>query len=176
MLNGMRDFSLDQFITDKSIIDIGCGTLQNHYTPDKALRRVGIDTSPQMIREAAKMYPRSEYRVQSGEYIPYHDNTFDIALLLFALHHIESMKWEKILNEARRVSRNEIIILDHVQHDAPFLSFVQRTYWNTFDGGHIYRKEKDWFVILKQCGFVVKEYQRIGVMFGNICYFRLGKS
>lgn len=175
-LNGMRDFSLDPLIEKKKIVDIGCGAAQYFYAPDKALRRVGIDTSPEMIRESKRLYPRSEYLVQSGEQLPYADDSFDVALLLFVLHHIPPDAWEIFLREARRVAKREVLILDHVQHDFPFLSLVQRTYWRLFDGGCAYRKEKAWLPLLERNGFIIKDYKRMGTMFGNICFFRLEKS
>ncbi len=175
-LNNMRDFSLDQLIEKRKIIDIGCGGVQYFYTPEKALHRVGIDTTPEMIREAKRLYPRSEYIVQSGERLPYTDDSFDIALLLFILHHVPSNAWGAFLKEARRVSKSEVLILDHIQHDSPLLSLIQRTYWRLFDGGSTYKKEGDWLSLLQQHGFVIKDYKRMGTMFGNICYFRLEKS
>ncbi len=175
-LNGMGGFSLDPLIEKKKIIDIGCGTIQYFYAPEKTLRRVGIDTSPEMLREAKRLYPHSEYITQSGEHLPYPNDSFDVALLLFMLHHIPSNEWGMFLGEARRVAKKEILIIDHVQHDSPLLSLVQRTYWQLFDGGHTYRKEKEWFSLLQSREFVIKDYKRMGALFGNICYFRLGKS
>ena len=175
-LNGMRNFSLDPLIEKKKIIDIGCGAIQYFYAPEKALHRVGIDTTPEMILEAKRLYPHSEYIVQSGERLPYTDDSFDVALLLFVLHHIPENMWETFLKEAKRVAKGEVIILDHVQHDFPFLSLIQRIYWRLFDGGCAYRKKGAWFPLLQSHGFIVKDYKRMGTMFGNICYFRLGKA
>ena len=114
--------------------------------------------------------------VKGEKRLYYRDDFFDVALLLFVLHHIPENMWETFLKEAKRVAKGEVIILDHVQHDFPFLSLIQRIYWRLFDGGCAYRKKGAWFPLLQSHGFIVKDYKRMGTMFGNICYFRLGKA
>ena len=47
-----------------------------------------------------------------GKRLPFEDNSFDAVLLVFVLHHAEDAK--AVLEEARRVSRDRIIVLEDV--------------------------------------------------------------
>jgi len=172
-INGLDSLSVDHIIKDKEIIDIGCGNVSHFYHPNHAKKRVGIDTSPEMIEAANKLYPNSTHQVASALNLPFEDKSFDIALIQFVLHHIAADQWYAVLSEAKRVARDAIIIFDHVKHEKFFPALIQQTWWSTTDGGEIYRKEKDWEDLLSKAGLKVLHYQRRGALFGNICYYHL---
>lgn len=172
-INGIHSWSVNHLINNKEIIDIGCGSKSLFYTPENAKKRVGIDSSSEMIQSAKVLYPNSEHYVASAEKLPFDDKSFDVALIQFVLHHIEPGHWKQVLTEAKRVSRHSIIIFDHVKHDRFIPACIQQAWWDLTDGGRIYRKEKDWQRLLVDENLGVLEYKRVGALFGNICFYHL---
>lgn len=172
-MNGLHALSVNDLVANKEIIDIGCGNVAHFYDPKYAKRRVGIDTSPEMIQSANKLYPSSVHQVASATHLPFPDKSFDIALIQFVLHHIAEDKWSCVLHEAKRVTRDTIIIFDHIKHDKWFPAFIQQTWWNITDGGEIYRTESDWKTLLSEVGLNIFNYRRLGRLFKNICFYKL---
>ena len=172
-INKMHALSIDHLVADKNIIDIGCGSRSLFYEPEKTASRTGIDSSPEMIESAKKIYPTSKHYVAFAEKLPFEDKSFDIALIQFVLHHVEPENWEKVLKEAKRVAKKHIIIFDHVKHDKFIPGFIQQSWWNLTDGGKIYRKELDWKNILSNHNLNILNYKRVGSLFGNICFYHL---
>jgi len=170
-LNNLDSFSVEHIIKNKKILDIGCGSLQFYYDPKNTSSRTAIDASPEMIEASRALYPHSNYQIASAEKLPFFEKSFNVVTFFFVLHHIDAKKWELVLAEAKRVTTDEVLILDHTQNDNFFLAFIQRVYWHFFDGGKIYRKEYEWDHLLS--GFKIKEYKRTGLLFKNICYYRL---
>lgn len=172
-INGLHILCIDDLVKNKEIIDIGCGNVSHFYNPEYAKRRVGIDTSPEMIQSANKLYPNSTNQVASATDLPFADKSFDIALIQFVLHHIEKDKWHRVLHEAKRVAREAVIIFDHVKHEKWLPALIQQAWWSTTDGGEIYRTERDWKILLSDVGLKVLRYHRTGRLFKNICFYQL---
>ena len=90
-----------------SILDVGasCGRLSNELSKNLPKSKfVGIDTNLQ----PDVLIPIKKY---DGRHIPYPDNSFDCVMLIDVLHH--DAKPEKVLKEAKRVSKKHILIKDH---------------------------------------------------------------
>lgn len=170
-LNGHAPGELNEAIRGKSIIDLGCGARPFWYDPNLAKDVVGIDSVPEAVADSARAFPNGRYHVRSvTEPLPFADRRFDVALLLFVLHHLPFAAWKGVLQEARRVA-SEIIIADHVRHDGIIRGGLQGLYWNTFDGGEAYLREEEWREVLR--GYNVMSYRRTGRMFGNMCFYSL---
>ena len=135
------DVNFNKLIENRKVLDIGCGSYQTRYDTNLPKIRVGIDLS------------------------------VDVSLLLYVLHHIPKNRWKKVLKEAVRVTKNKIIIFDHIRNNNPFLACLQMLYWNTFDGGDHYATEQEWQDILKN--FNIKSYKRLGKLFDHICYYEI---
>src|SRR6266852_1075727 len=89
------------------VLDICCGDGdidEQIVNKRQDITLVGIDV---MKRNKAKI----PVTVFNGQYIPYPDNTFDCVLLIDVLHHTENP--DMLIQEAKRVSRQDIIIKDH---------------------------------------------------------------
>jgi len=172
-INGLSHLKIDHLIQNKEIIDIGCGSKSLFYNPKNAKRRTGIDLSPEMIEFSKKNYPNSLHYVGPAEKLPFPDKSFDIALIQFVLHHIEANNWHAVITEAKRVSKDGIIIFDQVKHDGFLRSLIQKIWWDLTDGGQIYRKERDWVELLKNEQLQIINYQRLGTLFGNVCFYQL---
>jgi ubiquinone/menaquinone biosynthesis C-methylase UbiE len=109
--------------------------------------------------------------VAHAESLPFPDKTFDVSLFLFVFHHMPTEIWRTALDEAMRVSRESVIIVDHLRSDEPFARAVQDTWWNTTDHGIRYATRGEWSDFLK--GEKILEYTEHGILFKNICYYRL---
>lgn len=60
----------------------------------------------------SKNLPPEGIVIYDGNVLPYKDNTFDIVIAKYVLHHIE--KQGKLIDEMIRVSNNSIIIIEEV--------------------------------------------------------------
>jgi ubiquinone/menaquinone biosynthesis C-methylase UbiE len=58
------------------------------------------------------MYEEIAPTIYNGDQLPYEDDSFDTVLILFVLHHANNPK--QILQEAKRVSRDRIIIKEDI--------------------------------------------------------------
>jgi SAM-dependent methyltransferase len=92
---------------DAAILDVGSGdgTIAYSWTEKRSdLKVEGIDI---LVRPETKI----PVRAFDGRTIPYDDRSFDVVSFIDALHHADDA--ENLLREARRVSRNWVIIKDH---------------------------------------------------------------
>ena len=92
---------------DAAILDVGSGdgTIAYSWTEKRSdLKVEGIDI---LVRPETKI----PVRAFDGRTIPYDDRSFDVVCFIDALHHADDA--EQLLREARRVSRNWVIIKDH---------------------------------------------------------------
>lgn len=88
------------------MLDLGasCGRLAHDLAKRFDIKFTGVDTCPQKI----KYIPIKKY---DGIRLPFRDNSFDCVMIIDVLHHDENP--ERIIMEAMRVSRSEILIKDH---------------------------------------------------------------
>lgn len=165
------DLNFDKLIKNKKVLDIGCGSYQTRYDINLPRLRVGIDPSKNAIEAANKLYPNCKHFVGSADNLPFNSKSFDVSLLLYVLHHIPKAKWPKVFKEAVRVTKDKIIIIDHVKNSNYFISALQMLYWGTIDGGDYYPNEHEWKKILKM--YNIKSYRRLGKLFDHICYYEI---
>lgn len=137
---------------NQKIIDIGAGScLIAKYIKDK----FQTDITPIDVVDYNKT--NLKLVLYNGEKIPFENQTFDIALIIFVLHH--SKDQETILSEAKRVAK-KIIILE----DTPKNNF-ERFLWHFWDWllnlGHDVnmtysaRTENDWLGLFEKMKFKV---------------------
>lgn len=163
--------SIDPLIKKKVILDIGCGSYQRRYNPHLAKFRVGIDPSVKALQVGQQLYPDSFHLVASADKLPFKNNSFDVTLLLFTLHHLNNKQWNNAFKEAQRVSREAIIIFDHISNESIVPRNLQKIYWKIFDGGETYPNTLEWKQALRD--FKVKKYFRFGSLFKQICFYYL---
>lgn len=90
------------------VLDIGCGD-GHRLTKLRAVREieaVGIDLAPPAGDEGVKL---SAY---DGWTVPFEDKTFDHALIGYVLHHLTRDHAQHIVEEAVRVARKSVIVLE----------------------------------------------------------------
>ncbi len=104
------------------VLDIGCGNghfghaVEDHYKAKVS----GVD----VVDYAQAEIPTALY---DGKTIPHADNTFDVVILAFMLHHVKHQK--ELLAEAIRVSKGHVIIFEDVYFSPWQYLFV---IWNDF--------------------------------------------
>ena len=172
LLNGIPRGSLDHLTAGAEVLDLGCGSYQFHYRPEHAALRLGIDLSARCVATANRLYGRSLHlRASLADPLPFADGSFDVVLLLSVLHHLPRAIVPGVLAEAARVARRELLVLDHTRSDVGWQRAIQQKYWDTCDGGDLYRSNAEWDQLLAP--YRVTGRRRLGVLFRNVCLYRL---
>jgi ubiquinone/menaquinone biosynthesis C-methylase UbiE len=103
-------------------VDMGCGTGQLlHRLKNLAAVSVGVDSSPQMLEQARKLFSADngsiELRLGELEHLPVGDNQADYVIIAMVLHHISAP--EKAIVEAARIlkRKGKLIIADFEKHE-----------------------------------------------------------
>lgn len=105
-----------QFVKDKSVADIGCGSGYGCEILKKsgAASVCGSDISKQAIKFAKSQYGDfAEFTIQAVTNIEkYPDNAFDISISNEVLEHIKEYSMEKkAIHELKRITRNEGLLI-----------------------------------------------------------------
>lgn len=101
------------------VLDVGTGTgLFAEAFSWRCLEVSGLDANPEMLAAACQFVPTGYFREGTVEALPYPDDSFDLVFLGLVLH--ESDEPLKALQEARRVARNTVCILEWPYRDESF--------------------------------------------------------
>ena len=91
-----------------AVLDVGCGS--GHTLAELAMFRrircVGVDVA------AAVAFPGIEARAFDGRRLPFPDQSFDVTLLCFVLHHVTPADARALLAEVTRVTRRRLLVLE----------------------------------------------------------------
>jgi len=105
-----------------SLLDLGCGTLHlGARLAERGLKVTALDARPHLgyvnlwligVPCARRVAARHgiDYRHYDGQRLPFPDQSFDVVLLAFVLHH--AANWPTVLDEAVRVSKRGVILLE----------------------------------------------------------------
>ncbi len=98
-------------ISADGILDIGTGSgLFAEAFAARGLGVAGIDEQERMLAAARNFVPEGEFQIASAESLPFTDASFDLAYLGHVLHESETPL--RVLQEARRVSRRRVSVLE----------------------------------------------------------------
>ncbi len=120
---------------------------------EKKINFTGCD-----IHVQPKTYiPIVEY---DGKRLPFEDNSFDCVLIVDVLHHTD--KPSKVLKEAKRVSKKNILIKDHYwKTKKDFIRLKHADYIGNYPYGiplpNNFLNKKDWQSLIKECQLSVIE-------------------
>ena len=122
----------------KTVLDICCGT--GDFV-QKGKKYTGIDINPFFISFARKKYGNKNTTFIYGNALnlPFPNNYFDASLLVSTLHHFSDPEVERLLKEAKRVTKKLIIIVDLI----PYPSNSLKRFFVLLDQGNYVRKEKE---------------------------------
>lgn len=141
------------------ILDIGCGNgvftkiFQDFFQADI----IGIDLQDRRVVDIP-------FKLVNGESLPFAENQFDVVFMIYLLHHTDDPI--KILKEARRVSRDKIIIYEDLRESfIDHLSFLfhkvtYRLFFKPYNLIVNFRSEKEWEEIFNELGLEVVSKKR----------------
>ncbi len=87
-----------------------------------------------------------------GKNIPFNDNCFDTALLMFILHHANQQVY--LLNEAKRVSKNYLIVAEDIIQNPVDIVLSWLHLWTSVwsKGERPFHSDMKWQKIFQECG------------------------
>ncbi len=94
-----------------AILDFGSGAGDLAFEAERIVegkgRVVGIDPSPEMVavasKKAAKRESQVQFQVEAAEKLSFADNTFDVVISSFVLHHLPADLQTKVFKQLKRV-------------------------------------------------------------------------
>lgn len=118
---------------------------------------------PLVIDVVRPGYQKAPVVLYDGVKMPFADKSFDVSLFVTVLHHIRDQAL--VLQEARRVTRKRILIVEDLFHHPAgrFWTILRDRLLNFEWFGHPcgFRTEPAWKVFLKEQGFEVKECRKV---------------
>jgi len=113
-------------LSSKSVLDVGCGTGALTRVISQKATVIGIDGSPNMIKEAQKLNPMLHFdTVDVSHGLPYPDDAFEVVISAFVLHGLSELQRLSLLKEMKRVSRTKVVILDYHHGRHPLISLIE---------------------------------------------------
>ena len=167
------DIDIDNNIRGKEVLDIGCGPKPYFYNPHVTSFHVGIDISIPFLIRSSEILPESHFIKASAINLPFKDNSFDVILYLFTLHHIP-YDHSLLIKEAYRVSREKIIVFDHNQSQKGIKKILKANWWKFKDKGFKYNTQNEWEELLKE--YKIEEKRLLGGFLENIFEFVIVKK
>ena len=145
-----------QLYDGQKILDIGCGDGKIDYLimQKKEVDIIGVDV---LVRDTTYI-PVREY---DGRVLPFNDNEFDSVLFIDVLHHIDTP--HDILKEAKRVSKKNIIIKDHLREGVfaystlKFMDYVGNVHYGV-RLPYNYLNKSEWDTLFREVGLRWQEY------------------
>jgi SAM-dependent methyltransferase len=109
-----------------SVLDIGCG--------DGSIARRIADRNSSLTIQGIEFAPRPNCAIDckpfDGRSIPFPNESFDLCMFVDVLHHIpDSSGIERLLLEARRVSKRFVLIKDHLSENWMDFKTLQLMDW-----------------------------------------------
>ena len=102
----------EQLPQGASVLDIGCG--------DGTIAALIAKSRPDVSMQGVEVLPRADCQIPcsafDGNTLPFGDRSFDVAMLVDVLHHTSDVS--VLLKEAARVSRELVLLKDHLGENA----------------------------------------------------------
>lgn len=141
------------FVPDSAkVLDIG-GGWGFYADPLRRSRRSEV-TVLDVVEPGFRKTPVVTYE---GEKIPFPDRSFEVSLLITVLHHVPFP--EKVLAEAKRVTRRFVIVVEDLYHSSwgRFWTALRDTFLTLEFVGHPrnFRKKEEWRQTFRKLGFRV---------------------
>lgn len=150
------------------ILDIGAGTCN----VCEILLRDGYRITPLDVQDLS-FVDNIKPILYNGNKIPFRDNKFDVALILTVLHH--TSRPEKIIEEAKRISKRIIIIEDiYINKFHKYLTYFFDSLLNLefINHPHTNKNDKQWKEVCEKLGLklIGAKYSRSFLVFNHAAY------
>lgn len=150
----------NQFVKDKTVLDIACGEgYGSYYMSKNALKVVGADISGEAVKYATARYVNANlsFEKMSIENISYPEHTFDVVVSFETIEHVDENVQEKAFREyARVLKENGVLIVSTPNTQSP----------NYFKGNIFHKKELSVAELQKK----LKKYFKKIYLFGQSLY------
>ncbi len=97
------------------LLEVGCGEgAVTQYLAASSVELIALDPDPANLKRAGQKLPRVDFRLGSGEALPFPDATFDVVLFTKSLHHHQDC--DRALREAARVVKaaGRVVVVEPV--------------------------------------------------------------
>ena len=164
------------------ILDVGAG---EGYVGEALSQRLGADVELIDVADFRPARMSLPLRIFDGRILPYDDDSFDVIVLSFVLHHTEDPAL--ILSECHRVSRGQVIVLESV-YGGPlhrrFLRWADRLTNRIRSSGLMraqeenlhFRSESEWRALFDSLGYSVTSAAHEGRLVHRQILFVLDQS
>lgn len=108
-----RYYVANEFIKDKVVLDIACGTGYGTFFMSKSAKNcIGIDICPETIKYANKNYSKNNIEFKQGSIveIPIEDKSIDVIVSFETIEHIDEQMQKNALKEYKRVLKDDGIL------------------------------------------------------------------
>jgi len=101
----------------RTVLDLCCGTgRQSLFLAQAGLEVIGVDRSPAMLGQARRKTPRSiRYLLEDATDLSLPDKSVDSVVMTMALHEMPLATAGAALDEALRVCRKDLLMVDYVR-------------------------------------------------------------
>ena len=109
----IRDECFKKYVYGNSVLDLCCGT--GFSTPSVYLNPLnrGIDISKYMINKAKRVHENKQFYIGNAEkYYPEKGTIFDVTTCYFSFHEMPKEAMISIIENAKQITKNKIIIVD----------------------------------------------------------------
>jgi SAM-dependent methyltransferase len=140
-----------------AVLDIGCGD----GTIGSLLAKPGSEISIEGVEFAPRPQCAIRCRPFDGAVLPFADGSFDVCLFVDVLHHTDDVT--VLLREARRVTRQFVLIKDHLSENRFDFKTLQFMDWvgNRPHGVRLpynYQSRKEWEASFAKCGLSIAQW------------------
>ncbi|MBA3394186.1 MAG: class I SAM-dependent methyltransferase [Deltaproteobacteria bacterium] len=146
-----------------TVLDIGCGPAL--VTWHLGMRHRGPILAVDIVDSRIK--PTSHFALYNGIHLPFEDDSIDVAMLNFVLHHVPNDTKPAVLAEVHRVVRHRVIVMEDTPRN--FMDRIfNRRHGETFrrsigsTAGFGFFNQAEWELVFNDHGFVVKQSIAIG--------------
>lgn len=103
----MRYKFCDEYVKQKVVLDMPCGTGWGASLLKGAKQIFGVDVSQEAVSYGRKRFPRLRLAVGDCGDLPFRGEMFDVVICLEGLEHFEPTKAPQFLDEAHRVTKSD---------------------------------------------------------------------
>jgi len=141
-----------------TILDVGCGPgFECAYVVKSGRAVVGIDFSPEMIREATRRYPAISFRVADMTSLDFAPDSFDAVIARSSLHHVQKSQTPGVLLAIRRVLKKGGMIYVSVKKGSGTSVEKECDYGYKYKRFYAYFEEEELAQLLNDAGFAVEK-------------------